>query len=518
MTPSQKNAKCLENSANPASNTHTMSKPLFIFEMANNHMGDTAHGVAIIRAIREACEGFDFDFAFKLQYRDLDSFIHPSFKGRDDVKYVKRFEETRLSQAQFQTLIDTMCECGFKTVCTPFDEKSVDLIEAQGIEMIKIASCSLTDWPLLERIAQSDKPIIASTAGATQEDVDNVTSFFLHRSKNLTLMHCVAEYPTPDTNLHISRIDALLQRYPDVRIGFSTHEAPDRNEPVMLALAKGATVFEKHVGLPTGQYALNAYSANPQQVRAWLSAAAMAQSMCGSETWPPATKNESDSLESLRRAIFLTRNIAAGETISNDAVCFAFPPAPGQISANQWSKYNRFVARQPLESGTPLLAAEVDVNNERAEVRAAVTAVCHLLKEGNIVVPGKSDLEISHHYGMERFAEYGLIMMTVVNREYCKKLLAMLPGQTHPEQYHKQKEETFVILHGKITIWLDGQPIEAERGDVITVQRGVRHKFHTQEGVVFEEISSTHYHDDSFYTDASIHANSRRKTLLTHWM
>ncbi len=496
-----------------------MSKPLFIFEMANNHMGDTAHGVAIIRAIREACEGYDaFDFAFKLQYRDLDTFIHPSFKGRDDVKYVKRFEETRLSHTQFQTLIDAMRECGFKTVCTPFDERSVDLIETQGIEVIKIASCSLTDWPLLERIARSDKPIVASTAGATPEEVDNVTSFFLHRNKDLTLMHCVAEYPTPDANLHIARIDALLRRYPGVRIGFSTHEAPERTEPVMLALAKGATVFEKHVGLPTDKYALNAYSANPQQVRAWLGSAALAQSMCGSEAWPPATQSESDSLESLRRAVFLTRDVAAGEPLTDDAVCFAFPPVASQISANQWSKYNRFVTRKPLKAGTPLLTDAVSIRNERAQVLATVTAVRQLLKDGNIVVPGKSDLEISHHYGMERFAEYGLIMMTVVNREYCKKLIAMLPGQTHPEQYHQQKEETFVILHGKMTIWLDSKAIEAGRGDVITVQRGVRHKFHSAEGVVFEEISSTHYKDDSFYTDASIIANTRRKTMLTHWL
>lgn len=495
-----------------------MSKPLFIFEMANNHMGDTSHGVAIIRAIREACEGFHFDFAFKLQYRDLDTFIHPSLKGRDDVKYIKRFEETRLSQTQFQTLIDAMRECGFKTCCTPFDETSVDLIEAQGIEVIKIASCSLTDWPLLERIGRSDKPIVASTAGATPEEVDNVTSFFLHRHKDLTLMHCVAEYPTPDANLHIARIDTLLRRYPGVRIGFSTHEAPERTEPVMLALAKGATVFEKHVGLPTEQYALNAYSANPKQVRAWLGAAAMAQSMCGSEEWPAATKAESDSLESLRRAVFLTRDVATGESLSDDAVCFAFPPIPGQISANQWSKYNRIVAHQPLKAGSPLLASEVDISNERAQVLAAVTAIRQLLKDGNIVVPGKSDLEISHHYGMEHFAEYGLIMMTVVNREYCKKLIAMLPGQSHPEQFHLQKEETFVILHGTMTIWLDDVAIEASRGGVITVQRGVRHKFHSAEGVVFEEISSTHYKDDSFYTDASITANPRRKTLLTHWL
>ena len=244
-----------------------MTRPLFIFEMANNHMGDTAHGVAIIRAIREACEGFDFDFAFKLQYRDLDTFIHFSYKGRDDIKYVKRFEETRLSREQFQTLVDAMRENGFRTVCTPFDEASVDLIEAQGIEVIKVASCSLTDWPLLERIARADKPIVASTAGASPEEVDNVVSFFLHRGKALSLMHCVAEYPTPDENLHIARIAALRTRYPEVRIGFSTHESPTHTEPVMLALAMGATVFEKHVGLPSEHYALNAYSANPQQVR-----------------------------------------------------------------------------------------------------------------------------------------------------------------------------------------------------------------------------------------------------------
>lgn len=496
-----------------------MTRPLFIFEMANNHMGDTAHGVALIQAMRAACAGFDeFDLAFKLQYRDLDSFIHPSFKGRDDVKYVKRFEETRLSAAQFQTLIDAMRECGFKTMCTPFDEKSVNLIEAQNIEIIKIASCSLTDWPLLERIAQSDKPIVASTAGATPEEVDNVASFFLHRNKQLTLMHCVAEYPTPDAHLHIARIDALRRRYPGVRIGFSTHEAPQRTEPVMLALAKGATVFEKHVGLPTEKYALNAYSANPEQVRAWLEAARLAQTMCGSEAWPAATPDETASLESLRRAVFLTRDVAAGETLGEADVSFAFPPVPGQISANQWSKYNRFTARQPLAAGAPLLAAQVDLTHQRARVLAAVTAVRELLEAGNIVVPGQSELEISHHYGMEHFAEYGLIMMTVVNREYCKKLIAMLPGQTHPEQYHEKKEETFVILHGRMTIWLDGAAIEAGRGDVVTVHRGVRHKFHSAEGVVFEEISSTHHANDSFYTDPAINANAQRKTLLTHWL
>jgi N-acetylneuraminate synthase len=94
----------------------------------------------------------------------------------------------------------------------------------------------------------------------------------------------------------------------------------------------------------------------------------------------------------------------------------------------------------------------------------------------------------------------------------------MLPGQTHPEQYHEQKEETFVVLHGRLTLWLDGVEQHATAGDVITVNRGVRHRFRTETGAVFEEISSTHYKDDSFYTDPTIAQNPRRKTWLTYWM
>jgi len=497
-----------------------MTKPLFIFEMANNHMGDTSHGIAIIKAIGEVCRDFkdDFDFAFKLQYRDLDTFIHASFKGRNDVKYVKRFEETRLSREQFQELLDVMRDNNFRTVCTPFDEASVDLIEAQQIKVIKIASCSLTDWPLLERIARSEKPVVASTAGATPEEVDNVVSFFLHRHKDLTLMHCVAEYPTPDANLHIARIGALKDRYPEVRIGFSTHEAPERTEPVMLAMAKGASVFEKHVGLRTEKYALNDYSADPEQVRRWLAAAQMAQRMCGSEAWPAATTAESSSLESLRRGVFLKQDIAEGELIDTEMVCFAFPPVAGQLTANQWSKYSRYQATTALKAGTPLLEAQTHCIQERQQVLQAVEAVKTLLQAGQIVVPGQSDLEISHHYGIDRFCEFGLTMITVVNREYCKKLLVMLPGQTHPEQFHERKEETFVILHGELTLWLDDVEHTAQRGDVITVQRGVKHKFFSRSGVVFEEISSTHHKSDSFYTDPSINTNARRKTLLTHWL
>jgi len=55
------------------------TSPLFIFEMANNHMGDINHGIRIIDEIYDSCKNFNFEFGFKLQYRDLDSLIHPNY-------------------------------------------------------------------------------------------------------------------------------------------------------------------------------------------------------------------------------------------------------------------------------------------------------------------------------------------------------------------------------------------------------------------------------------------------------
>ena len=84
------------------------SRPLFIFEMANNHSGSVEHGVRIVNALREATRGFPFTFAVKLQYRDIDTFIHADYKDRDDLKFVKRFSETRLSWDEFRRIKDAI--------------------------------------------------------------------------------------------------------------------------------------------------------------------------------------------------------------------------------------------------------------------------------------------------------------------------------------------------------------------------------------------------------------------------
>ena len=140
-----------------------------------------------------------------------------------------------------------------------------------------------------------------------------------------------------------------------------------------------------------------------------------------------------------------------------------------------------------------------------------------LINKSEVIYPGKADLEISHHYGIKNFYETGLTMITVVNREYCKKLLITLAGQDHPEQYHNKKEETFHVLYGDVQLKLDGKLQVLKKGDVVIISPGVRHKFSSIDGCIIEEISSTHYVDDSYYTDESIHKNKNRKTFLHEW-
>lgn len=482
-------------------------------------MGDVAHGTRIIKELWAACQGFDFRFAVKLQYRHLPEYIHPDFRNRTDLKFVKRFSETALSWEDFRRLKDVIVAEGFLSMCTPWDETSVDRVVEHGFDYLKVPSCCLTDWPLAEKIASTQLPIVMSTAGESFDEIDRVVSFYQHRNKKLAIMHCVGEYPTADDNLQLNQINLLGRRYANVEIGYSTHESPDQVDAVKMAIAKGATLFEKHVGLPTEKYTLNAYSANPAQVRCWLEAARLAIAMCGvTDERHEFSAAEKKTLGELRRAVFARRMIQADEIIRPEDIFLSIPGQNGQLLANDLSKYNEFRAIRTVEANQPILRDGVSVTDTRSAVHSIIRDVKALLKASGAVVPAQLELEISHHYGIERFREVGSAMITVINREYCKRLLLMLPGQSHPEHWHKSKDETFHLLHGSIDLVLDGQSHRCEKNDVIVIPRGAKHAFSSSTGVVIEEVSSTHAYGDSSYADAAITQNQSRKTYVTNWM
>jgi len=495
------------------------NKKIVILEMANNHMGDIGHGVKLIEEFGKIARHYnDIEFIFKLQFRDLDSFIHIDYKDRIDLKFIKRFEDTRLTQDDFKILIKAMKENGFKTMSTPFDNASVPLVKELGLDYLKVASCSFGDWPLFEEIAKYDIPIIASTAGADTETIDNVVSFLKHRDRDFMLMHCVGEYPTKAKDMNLSQIDFLKNRYKDIEIGLSTHEEPSNFELVKLAVAKNVKVFEKHVGLPTDKYTINAYSVTPEQFGGWLESMRDAYDICGDGS-KRILKNENElkTLRDLRRGVCAKRDLKKGEMLSYENIYFAFPPEDGQLTANDFSKYIEYKLTQDISKDRQISLSQVSQKNTRENILNIVKRVKELISQSKVVVPNECELEISHHYGLENFDKYGICMITVVNREYCKKLIIVLPRQSHPEQYHKIKEESFNLLYGDLELGLNEKKEILQIGDIRIVEPNVKHTFSSKNGAIIEEISSAHIQDDSYYTDDRINQNNDRKTIIRFW-
>lgn len=490
---------------------------LFIFDLANNHMGDMVHAERVIREVAAVAHKAGVRAALKFQFRQLDSFIHPDFKERMDLKYVKRFSETRMEMAQFETLAEIVRDAGLLTMSTPFDEASVDVICDMDLDVIKIASCSADDRPLIEKAAQVNKPIVVSTAGLALNEIDWLVNYLQTERADFALMHCVAQYPTPDNRLELDQVRQLLERYRDVPVGWSTHEDQDNVSAVQIAYALGASLFERHVGVPTDDYALNAYSSSPAQLGRWLDSFNAARAMLGAPERAPAALEERQTLRDLKRGTFVRRDIKAGEPIAQDDVFFAIPFQEGQLSSGEFRA--GMIAQSDIAAKEPLTGSAGSEREDADAVFQIMLQVRGMLNTAGIYINEDAEIEISHHYGLARFREFGAVLITCVNREYAKKLVVQLPRQKHPYHFHKKKEETFQLLSGDVEIVKDGHPNKLVPGDTLLVAPGEWHKFHTLDGCVFEEISSTAFVNDSFYEDPAIDGLPRegRKTKVDHW-
>lgn len=490
---------------------------LFIFEMANSHQGSVEHGKDIIHEMGKIARKYNIKAAVKLQYRNLDTFIHPDYKGRKDVNHIPRFESTRLTYDQFTELVEAIRSEGMIAMSTPFDEDGVDWCMDQGLDIIKVASCSSLDWPLLEKIAATHKPVIISVGGKTISDIDKLYNYFTHKRCDFAFMHCIAEYPAPIERLQLDFIDKLRRRYPDNVIGYSGHEDPDDNVIPMMAIAKGAKILERHVGLPTETISLNAYSMNPDQADKWVKSALEAKEICKmkKETERYISQAEIDSLNSLMRGVYLKHDVKKGTELKREDVFFAMPNHDKQMTSGEF--FEGVVASKDYKANEELHETKPVTDTNLA--RSVIHDVKGMLYEANIYLGDTFEAELSHHYGMKHFRQFGAVIISIVNREYCKKLIAVLPGQQHPDHMHKVKEETFQLLYGDLEVVVDGEEREMKPGDIQTVLRGQKHSFSSRTGAVFEEISTTHVKNDSYYDDPVIAKKDlmERKTKVYKW-
>ena len=496
-------------------------KKTIILDIANNHFGEVKHGIDIVNKFSKLNYPKDFTIYFKLQYRNLETFIHPL--SPKDSHYIKRFNSTKLNKKELLEIANCIKELNdpkFRLMITPFDEDSVEWATDSKVDIIKIASCSANDWPLLEKASNSNIPIVASTGGLSINSIDNLVSFFRHRAVDFSLMHCISVYPTKPEDCNLSFINTLKKRYPDLNIGWSTHEPPGDTKLVIAAISSGAELLERHICLPRENKPQNAYSSTCSELQAWLDSIEMTFKILGNAEFEERD-DEVKSIKSLSRGAYAKEKIKKGSIIDESKIFYAFPLLNDNQHTSSSIRFPSTALRDIKENESLIESINIKSPkiNPNSYLKTAIHEIKAILAIGSIHLNSTFSLELSHHKGPENFKKIGTTIINCINREYCKKILVQLPNQLHPLHYHPKKEETFQVLHGELEIISDGHKYLLNEGETLTVLPGVWHCFYSTNGCIFEEVSTTHFNEDSVYKDKTIQSLKReeRKTVVDHW-
>jgi N-acetylneuraminate synthase len=314
---------------------------LFVLEMANNHWGRLERGLKIIRHHGLIARFNNVRAAIKLQFRDLDDFIHPEFKGNTDLRYIKKTEDTKLGKADFARLVEEIKRVSCIPMATPFDEASVDLCVDFDMPFIKIASSDMNDWVLIEKIASTRRPTIVSTGGASEKDLDDLVGYFEKRDIPLAINHCVSLYPSEDSELHLDQIDYLRGRFPGHVIGLSTHEYHDWHSSMLISYGKGVRTWERHVDIDYEGVPVSSYCSLPEQCDQWFKAFHKSKEMCGGvqSTRRVISRKETEYLDALVRGAYARRDLSPGHVITKEGFeqdfYLAIPLHKGQLSCRE---------------------------------------------------------------------------------------------------------------------------------------------------------------------------------------
>jgi N-acetylneuraminate synthase len=337
---------------------------LFVLEAANNHWGSLDRGIKIVRDYGTVVRANGVRAAIKFQFRDVDEFIHKDFTGNKEIRYISKTEATKLAKDEFSTIVKEIRSVGCIPMATPFDEASVDLCVEFEMPIIKVASSDINAWPLLEKIATTKKPVIISTGGASEKEIDDVVKFFENRSIPLAINHCVSLYPSEDSDLELNQIDYLKERYPNHVIGFSSHEYHSWEASMFVSYAKGARTWERHVDIDFEGVPVSPYCSLPENVDTWFKAFKKSQEMSGgsSDSRRVISKKETEYLDALVRGVYAKRSIPAGYVFSKKSFendfYLAVPLKKGQLSVREIITGLKLL--KDIGADSPLIVDQID--------------------------------------------------------------------------------------------------------------------------------------------------------------
>ena len=338
---------------------HKIFNDLFVLELANNHWGSLDRGIKIIRDYAKVVKKNNIKAAIKFQFRDVDNFIHSSYRDNEEIRYINKTIKTKISWNDIRIMLAEVSEQGMLTMATPFDELSVLKCKEFNLDLVKIASSDAKDKNLIKEICNLKMPTIASSGGCLLENLDWMYNCFKKLNIPFALNHCVSLYPSEDNQLELNQIDFLRKRYDDIVIGFSSHEYTSWDYSMMVAYAKGARTFERHIDIDYNNIPVSKYCSLPYQIDDWFKAFHKAKDLCGGtkEKIRNVKNEELEYLEKLVRGVYFNKNKKSNSIINSEDVYFAIPKLEGQISCQDF--YNNIIIKDSVNKGQPLLSDNI---------------------------------------------------------------------------------------------------------------------------------------------------------------
>ena len=211
---------------------------------------------------------------------------------------------------------------GLDFIVTAFDTDAVDFLNELEVDVIKVASHSLTNTDLLEYLANAKKKTIMSTGMAQLEEVDSAVEIFKKKGSPLLLMHCVSAYPTPLNECNLSMIKNLSERY-SIPIGYSGHEIGW--EPSKVAVAMGAKALERHYTLDKKMVGFDhKISLEPNELEEMIKEIRSIESMLGNGE-KKVSKTEQITRNKYHVSMVSKRKILKGEKLTKNLITYKNP-------------------------------------------------------------------------------------------------------------------------------------------------------------------------------------------------
>lgn len=238
---------------------------------------------------------------------------------------VSNLKDVLLTDTQYRDIAEYCDEQGIQFLCSPWDRSSVDYLEGIGVPIYKVGSPDMTNFVLLERLIETEKPLLLSTGMSEEKEIDKTVEFLQERGATFGLLHCRSTYPSPFHNLNLAFINELRRRY-DVPIGYSGHERGIAISSAAAAL--GACVIERHFTIardmegPDHSASLEASGLNKlvRDIRNIEESIGVPRRY--------VTRGEFNNRVSLAKSLASAREIQAGEEIQREDVT-AKSPAKG---------------------------------------------------------------------------------------------------------------------------------------------------------------------------------------------